>query len=64
LTWLIWLLYRHPQILARARQEVLQVAPGVSAFSLEQIEGLDFIDACIQEALRLKPPPSSSQLRH
>lgn len=56
LAWLIWLLYRHPRILARARQEVLHMAPSVAALSLEQIDDLDFIDACIHEALRLKPP--------
>jgi cytochrome P450 len=56
LAWLIWLLYRHPPILARAREEVLRTAPGVAALSLEQIDNLDFIDACIHEALRLKPP--------
>jgi cytochrome P450 len=56
LTWLIWLLYRHPRSLARAREEVLNMAPRLDALSLEQVDGLDFIDACIHEALRLKPP--------
>jgi cytochrome P450 len=56
LTWLIWLLHRHPRILARAREEVLNLAPSLASLSLEQVEGLDFIDACIHEALRLKPP--------
>lgn len=56
LAWLIWLLHSHPQILARAREEVLRVAPHVDALSLAQIDSLDFLDACIQESLRLKPP--------
>jgi hypothetical protein len=43
---------------------VLHTAPGVFALSLEQIDGLDFIDAGIHEALRLKCRLSSSQLRH
>jgi len=56
LAWLIWLLHRHPDVLARARDEVLRVAPSVDALTLEQVDGLDFVDACIHEALRLKPP--------
>ena len=54
--WLIWLLHRHPQALQRARDEVLRVAPDVDGFTIEQIDGLDFVDACVHEALRLKPP--------
>jgi cytochrome P450 len=56
LAWLIWLLHRHPAALARAREEVLRVAPDVEAFTIEQMDGLDFIDACAHEAMRLKPP--------
>jgi cytochrome P450 len=56
LAWLLWLLHRAPQVLARAREEVLRVAPDINGLTLEQVEGLDFIDACIHEALRLKPP--------
>jgi cytochrome P450 len=56
LAWLIWLLYRHPQALARAREEVARVAPDLEALTIEQVDGLDFIDACANEALRLKPP--------
>ena len=56
LAWLIWLLYRHPQVLARARAEVQGVAPDLDALTIEQMDGLDFIEACANEALRLKPP--------
>jgi cytochrome P450 len=56
LAWLIWLLHSHPQALQRARDEVLRVAPSLDAMTIEQMDGLDFIEACAQEALRLKPP--------
>jgi cytochrome P450 len=56
LAWLIWLLRRHPHLLERARAEVLRVAPSLDALTFEQIDGLDFVDACVNEALRLKPP--------
>jgi len=56
LAWLIYLLHGHPDVLNRAREEVLRVAPDVGALTIEQVDRLDFIDACAQEALRLKPP--------
>jgi cytochrome P450 len=56
LAWLIWLLHTHPQALERACEEVLRVAPNLDAVTIEQMDGLDFVDACAQEAMRLKPP--------
>ena len=56
LAWLIYLLHAHPSFLQRARDEVLGVAPDIGALSIEQVDQLDFIDACAHEALRLKPP--------
>jgi cytochrome P450 len=56
LAWLIWLLQRHPQVQARARAEVQGVAPDLDALTIEQVDRLDFIEACASEALRLKPP--------
>jgi len=56
LAWLIYLLHAHPAVLQRARDEVLGVAPDIGALSIEQVDRLDFIDACAHEALRLKPP--------
>jgi len=56
LAWLIWLLHRHPAVLARARDEVLQVAPDLAALTIEQMDRLDLVEACAREALRLKPP--------
>jgi cytochrome P450 len=54
--WLIYLLHQHPQALRRARDEVLRVAPDVDAMTVEQVDRLDFLEACVHEAMRLKPP--------
>lgn len=59
LAWLIYLLHRHPDVLHRARVEILRIVPDVAALSIEQIDRLDFIEACAHEALRLKPPAPS-----
>jgi cytochrome P450 len=34
---------------------VQRVAPDPRAFTIEQMDGLDYLDACAQEAMRLKP---------
>jgi cytochrome P450 len=56
LAWLIWLLSRHPAALQRAQQEVRRMAPDAGAFTIEQMDRLEYIDACAHEAMRLKPP--------
>jgi cytochrome P450 len=55
IAWLLYLLRRHPETLQRATQEVQAIAPDCAAFTLEQLDSLDFLDACIEEAMRLKP---------
>lgn len=55
LAWLLYLLVRNPHTLQRAREEVLRVAPDTASFSMEQMDALDYLDACIQEMMRLKP---------
>jgi cytochrome P450 len=49
-----------------ARDEVERVAPDPAAFTLEQMAELTFIDACINETMRLKPvaPLLPSQANH
>ena len=56
LAWLIYLLQRHPGALQQARDEILRVAPRLDALRIDQVDRLDFLDACAHEALRLKPP--------
>lgn len=55
IAWLIYLLRRNPAALELARAEVLRHAPDPAAFSVEQMDALDYLDACVQEAMRLKP---------
>jgi len=55
LSWMIYLLQRHPHTLAKAREEVRRLAPDVAHFSLAQMDSLDYLGACASEAMRLKP---------
>ena len=55
LAWLLYLLHGNPAALQQARDEVRRVAPDPAAVTIEQIDALDYLDACAQEALRLKP---------
>jgi len=55
LAWMIYLLWRHPAALARATAETRAVIADPEEPSLEEIGRLDFLDACAQETMRLKP---------
>lgn len=55
LAWTIDLLWRHPAALARARDEVRAAVPAGGIATLEQLAGLDWVEACAHEAMRLKP---------
>ncbi len=55
IAWLLYFLSSHPDDLRKATQEVRALAPDCAAFTLEQLDSLDFLGACIEEAMRLKP---------
>jgi cytochrome P450 len=55
LAWMVYLLHRHPQALQRAQEEVRALATEPAAFTIEQMASLDYLDACAQETMRLKP---------
>jgi cytochrome P450 len=55
IAWLLYFLRSHPEALRRATQEVQALAPDCAAFTLAQLDSLDFLGACIEEAMRLKP---------
>jgi cytochrome P450 len=55
LAWMLYLLRKNPDALREARAEVARVAPDPAAFTIEQMDNLDYLDACAQEAMRLKP---------
>jgi cytochrome P450 len=55
LAWMLYLLKQNPAALQKAREEVMRVAPDPASFGIEQMDALDYVDACAQEAMRLKP---------
>ena len=55
LAWMLYLLHRHPDMLKRAQDEVHRIAPDTAALTIEQMDALDFVEACALEAMRLKP---------
>jgi cytochrome P450 len=55
LAWAIWLLSRHPDCLERARAEVDQGLGDMAAWTIESFAKLDYVEACANETMRLKP---------
>jgi cytochrome P450 len=55
IAWVLYLLKQNPQTLARAIEEVGRLAPHYTELELPQIDSMVYMDACIQEAMRLKP---------
>lgn len=55
LAWMIHLLWRHPQALRRAREEVRALGLDLGDFTPEHLAGLDYLEACANETMRLKP---------
>jgi cytochrome P450 len=56
LAWMIWLLSQNRGALESARDEVDRVVGrGALAVNMDQLSQLDYVDACANEAMRLKP---------
>lgn len=56
LAWMIWLLSRNPQAMARAREEALSVLAGAPVPErYEQLAALPYVEACVNETMRLRP---------
>jgi cytochrome P450 len=55
IAWMIYLLSRHPQALARAADEVRRVIVDPKNPTHEQLGQLDYVEACAHETMRLKP---------
>jgi len=55
IAWMIYLLWKHPQALARACDEVRSKVRDCQHASMDEVADLEFIEACIHETMRLKP---------
>ena len=55
LAWLIYLLQRHPATLRRAQDEVRGLGFDSRDFTPDHMAGLDYLEACAHETMRLKP---------
>jgi len=55
LAWSIWLLFEHPDCLARARAEIDERVGDPSAWTIDAFAGLEYVEACVNEAMRLRP---------
>jgi cytochrome P450 len=55
LSWMLYLLSRNPEALSRARDEVDRVLGPLETWTADDMAGLDYLEACIHETMRLKP---------
>ena len=55
LAWLLSLLWDHPEIMQKLQLEVRSKFAIHSAYDMEKLAELDYLDACINESMRLKP---------
>lgn len=55
IAWMIHLLWRHPQALQRAQDEVRTVVRDPASPTWDELARLDFVEACAHETMRLKP---------
>lgn len=56
LAWIIWFLHRHREVMDQASREVKEVlGDDACPTSHDQLRLLDFIEACANETMRLKP---------
>jgi cytochrome P450 len=55
LAWMIYLLWQNPAALAKAVAEVRGVCGDARDLTIEHMARLDYIDACANETMRLKP---------
>ena len=69
ISWLLYLLVRHPEALQKAVDEVDRVlgpADGGASWTPERFAELDYLEACAHEAMRIKPvgPFNVVEARH
>jgi cytochrome P450 len=55
IAWLLHLLHQHPECLAKAVAEAQQWAGNRVDYTLEAMDSMVYVEACISESMRLKP---------
>lgn len=55
IAWLFYFLYRHPDVMEKVRAEVGRHDADHAPLSPEHLASMSYLDACINETLRLKP---------
>lgn len=56
LAWTLWFLHQHPDAFSGVREEVDRiVGPEAIASSHEQLDRMEFTEACLNESMRLRP---------
>ena len=55
LAWSIWLLFEHPDCLSHARAEIDERVGDPSAWTIDDFAQLEYVEGCINEAMRLRP---------
>jgi cytochrome P450 len=63
LAWAIWLLHTHPACLERARAEIDEQAGPPEQWTPERFASLQYLEACANETMRLKPVAPSLVLQ-
>ena len=58
-TWCYWAMFamaKYPDVQEKLYQDVMKFAPSTGNISLEQVENMEYLNAFLQECLRLYPP--------
>jgi len=55
IAWLLYYLYTHPVVQAKVRVELASLDAAHASLSPEHLAAMSYLDACINETLRLKP---------
>jgi cytochrome P450 len=55
MAWAIYLLHRNPQALQKAQAEAREVMQNLASFDMDQVAAMPYLEACLNEAMRLKP---------
>jgi cytochrome P450 len=55
IAWILYYLFQNPETLTRAKDEVRRFNTDPVAFTVDHLDSLDYLEACLLEGMRLKP---------